>query len=345
MKKCMATDRIDFIDRLKGAAILAVVLMHCHIYDGLNTFMIPCFFVVAGYMMYVKGDVNTHYALYLKKRFKSLMYPYAVFSFYYMAYFVYKALIRGDSSVSPLEGLIQTVLLSGIGVLWFLPCLFMGEVVTFALLKSVGMKRSTVIAVLGLLFSAFAVKAVNLYYINIAFVPLCLIKTFLRAIIAACYTVIGFCFGTFWSIVSARRGIKVICGVICLLIYGVLNQYAFVDFNTLSMHHPYDFFIYVPLSLISFIGFFLVFEAMGQGRDVLTFFGKNSLIVMFTHIAFAFTTISMSLAARIVESDIYRVLLTVVIMLGLECITVLIFNKYFSFLYDYNKLKKVRRKE
>lgn len=129
------THRARYLDIAKGLGILCITFLHyengvipttVNIFIG--SFMITIFYFVSGWIMGMKSKPETTSVLF-KKRLRSLGMPYLywtgiILAFdlilwafgYYNAYFIARETYK-------------SIVLRGIGTLWFLPALFFGEII------------------------------------------------------------------------------------------------------------------------------------------------------------------------------------------------------------------------
>ena len=194
-----AKTRIEAIDLIKGLAIIAVVLGHVLVDKGflnawVSSFQVPLFFFAAGLGFSVKrppsqdadgtkraslfGSGKT-FGAFVAKKLRQLMLPYALFGvvaiiiYLVMGTLAASILGRGEADLSALDclyGLIYgTAALPQLFVyrpLWFLPCLFVMEVLAAALVwvlpeslpprpkAGLVFSISIVLAALGLIYKA-----------------------------------------------------------------------------------------------------------------------------------------------------------------------------------------------
>ena len=92
--------RVLWVDILKGLLILLVILGHVtsnvHIKNYISTFYMPCFFILSGWFMKKNGNVCT----FVKKRIKSILFPYIFFSLIWIAFsFLKKFIIESDFDI------------------------------------------------------------------------------------------------------------------------------------------------------------------------------------------------------------------------------------------------------
>lgn len=136
------TDRINWIDNIKAIGILLVVLGHNSI-DALSekvifSFHMPLFFFVAGLLFYqsinIKKDSFTNF---IKKRARSILTPYFIFSFltyvYWLIIHYIYLLMNGhyNDRFEPVKAFLGIFVSNGAEgwlihnpPLWFLSCLF-----------------------------------------------------------------------------------------------------------------------------------------------------------------------------------------------------------------------------
>lgn len=141
------TGRIEWIDTAKGMAVLLVVVGHFLIDNTnvalrfINSFHMPLFFLLSGIFVVGKSD-SEDFSTHLKKRFNRIMVPYFVYGICVIIPFrwLYFHFIIPDSQIDfPQRVLAHILGLSsdhGIqwrGELWFLPCLFMADMILWSI--------------------------------------------------------------------------------------------------------------------------------------------------------------------------------------------------------------------
>lgn len=138
----MKSLRVEAIDWMKGLCIISIVLLHVE--DGifpmwLNTvigmFMITGFYVTSGWVHGLKYEKPVNLKVFLRKRLKSLGVPYFWFTLILLFVDVFFILLGHYDFNIFLRDVYKSLVLRGIGTLWFLPVLFLGEL-AFMLFKS-----------------------------------------------------------------------------------------------------------------------------------------------------------------------------------------------------------------
>lgn len=132
--------RFDYIDIAKGIGILMVVWAHILLTGASHRFIyafhMPVFFLLSG-MMFCREKYAT-FGAFLGKRAKRLLIPYVIYSVLTWVVWAAFRFIRHDEVDSYWMPLLQTVIAQGSGAyivhnsaLWFVPCLFLTEILYF----------------------------------------------------------------------------------------------------------------------------------------------------------------------------------------------------------------------
>lgn len=141
----MEQKRLDYIDIAKGLGMLAVIWGHVMIfgwsYKLVYGFHIPLFFMLSG--MCFNQMKYTSVEQLIKRRVKTLLVPYVLFSFVTWLVYVAGALVfKMDTMSNCWHYLLQTLIAQGSGgylehnvALWFVPCLFVVDLLYFFISK------------------------------------------------------------------------------------------------------------------------------------------------------------------------------------------------------------------
>ena len=133
MKDERSEGRIVWLDAARGIGILLIVAGHIlpmtlPISHFIYSFHVPLFFFLSGMVLQTRSVCSQPFTRFVGKKAGSLLYPYAVFSVLSLACErVFDSLDRFGGSVP------STVLLLGDGPLWFLPALFIAEVLFYVI--------------------------------------------------------------------------------------------------------------------------------------------------------------------------------------------------------------------
>lgn len=132
--------RIVWIDIAKGLLIFLVILGHCEVYDGIKYFIysfhMGAFFFLSGLTFSTKSSPKN----FLIKKIKSLILPYLLFSLVLTIYNYIKHIVFDYafnlkdaimSFIFPISGKYE----SSVYGLWFLPCIFLTELLLYCIIK------------------------------------------------------------------------------------------------------------------------------------------------------------------------------------------------------------------
>ena len=307
--------RLDYLDMTKGLGMILVLIGHLQ-GDSIFTFSpyiqplcvfifsfhMPMFFIVSGILQAVKKDETKPFGELAKTRFKGIMVPYYWFSFFYLIVVVV-ALIRGEIAPQTLYLNIWYVLSGyGMNVLWFLPALYLGELL-FIFLRRRIREDLPFIAVVGL---SNAIVYLISYFLGIAEYPTPLamrihefVIMILRPILVCGFISIGYYvhlllggksrIGEFFNKpqlnekgkISAKYAAAYI--VLGLMLFGIC--FAFfrinngIDFRTLAFRNVFFFFL---CALSGSYGMISVCKGL-PSISLFCYWGIGSLIFMATH--------------------------------------------------------------
>lgn len=279
--------RATYIDAAKGVAILCIAFLHfekgvipywLNIWIGL--FMITTFYFTAGWVRALQDKRISCKELCLK-RIKQLGVPYLWFSLLILLFDLIWCAAGYMESRIVLRDIYKTITLRGIGTLWFLPALFIGELL-FNYIKNG--RRWWLRAIVGALVT-FGVS--HLYY-NL-WAPLRGISDFYKLIDSpmqpivrglAAWPVVAAGYLTakyLWKRMSSLGSVALAligCGVLAFSILLILQP-------------PFRiFFVNDMLSnCLPALGFMCLFAACAQNiiKRFFVFWGVNSLVLMCTH--------------------------------------------------------------
>lgn len=140
------TERKKYLDAAKGCGILMVAYGHITALGNpvdtwFGAFKLAIFFIVSGYLLCMRQSFRKFTPWeYIKKQAKSLMIPYFGYSAIIMLYNVAVCVIKHRSLHEIWDKLMYqgytTVSLRGISALWFLPTLFIGQVIFIYVINS-----------------------------------------------------------------------------------------------------------------------------------------------------------------------------------------------------------------
>lgn len=279
--------RARYIDEAKGLGILCIVFLHYEngVLPGtvnvfIGSFMITIFYIVAGWVMAMKNREEPTRIL-AKKRLRTLGLPYLywtgiilafdaiLWSFgYYDNYFIAREVYK-------------SIVLRGIGTLWFLPALFFGEILWNWLYKRT--PYLWIIAIVVIVAyqyeynSFFATKASSFW--NIIKAPFYTINSAATALIC-----VAFGYGAYrliqWVGLMSYKIAALFIGIcMCIFAYFAANDLGFWFGSSANLLWGFFAPIFGP------VGFILIFYSLQGSRllDYFDYWGRNSLSLMVTH--------------------------------------------------------------
>ena len=345
----MGGKRLEYMDMAKGAGILFVVLVHSKTLPEKMTAWLaqpamPLFFVVSGMLIACTGEIQKDGKDVLKKKCRSLLLPYLWFTLLY----ILRDLVNIYFGIGDMAAL-QTdvtvfVTLFGCSVLWFLTTLFFAEITFIFLRKKYAAARTFLIClmltVLAFLVNGFLGKREDAIAASL---PLSCLTYFIRGFLRVGYALPFLCAG--YGMFERFRGLwgeeekfslRQCAGGAALIGLGIfLNGFQTAyDFRTLIMGER-PVFTYL-LALVSVVGILLVCKNCRPVKP-LVYFGRNSLIVMATHMDLNILYAALSLAYRINPfiprfNRVFFFVNVIGVVLLLEAVCITAVNRFFPFL-------------
>lgn len=337
----MSQKRLDYLDMAKGLGIFFVVLGHIQFIQDTTlrwifSFHMPLFFVIAGILAYEKQEAQQPEGTVIIKKAKGTLVPYASFSLILLTmsetgYILQPGSISGTEL---LRQLIDSVTGYGIHILWFLPAYFLSNTYFLRLTKYQSpMERNLTIlfqAVLALCIS----RALGLteyitwetgIWIHAGWNLLIVV---LRAILAQPFLLIGWYYAR-WipKLPSAIQK-----GACLLWIPGSLLA---LKLSVFDLHYLYVKPLHYLAASCSCVGILCLMKLLPVSR-ILTYLGRNSLVIMCTHAAL-FVIYYVSLGMFFVKKfipmtePVFNVSVAVLVCAA-EVPIIWIFNRYFPYL-------------
>ena len=279
--------RADYIDAVKGVAILCITFLHfeqgvipawLNVWIGL--FMITAFYFTSGWVTAL-GNKNTSTKEFAKKRIKQLGVPYLWFSLLIILFDIIWCAAGFMESNILLRDIYKTFTLRGIGTLWFLPALFIGEVVLNYIKNS---KKWWLWSTVGML----AVFLTSHLYFN-HWQPLrdastinklidSPLQPLVRGLAAWPIVAAGYLTAKYlWKRIAALGNIMLFIAGCAIIAFSII----------LVVAPPFNLFYINQLlcNTLPALGFMCLFAAVPKNgiKDFLVYWGINSLVLMCTH--------------------------------------------------------------
>ncbi|MFS0980332.1 acyltransferase family protein [Enterococcus casseliflavus] len=343
--------RLKYLDTSKGLGILLIIYGHITAIDNpidtwMSSFKITIFFIITGYLLAHKG-VAKKISLkeYINKLFKALLIPYFLFSILATIFYGLVSIPNGKFLFTILINIYMTLSFRGISTLWFLPALFIGQVIFFWVQSS-----PKIVKILSFIFSLL-----------ISFMTVILLNNLENVLGDSLYHLISMPILTlgkgliaFWFIFVGYYSYKLLAPLKSTLLIGfvffILNIFISkfntgIDLNFLNFGStPILFFL---CGILGSIGTILIFKSLTERMffPILNFCGNNSLILMCTHLPFGIAVImylyNKFFTMPTVPSFSFYVhtLMILAVLMILEYFIIIFVNKKASFLIG-KKLKK-----
>lgn len=329
----MNEQRIEWIDIAKGLGMILVIMGHSYVPEYFNEYLLsfhmPLFFLISGYLFYSKK--NQKICEFIQNKARTLLIPYFVFSFAsYIEWAIVEKCVIGKfediSYIKPFVGIFYSNNVNDFmifnGVLWFITCLFVVEVMYFILNKYINtnkgkIKTLVLFALLGYLDSLYMPIrlpwGVDLALTGIAFYGL---GNLLKG-----------CIDRMFGIKLMNKLILIIAGLIISIVFSHLNDVVYMYENQYG-----NFFAFYFSALSGILTVVLISMTIKKSK-ILSYIGKNTVIILALHgkiILYLGSLIKILLNGQIYGSWFWSIILTVVSLIG-SVPFIYIINRYLPF--------------
>ncbi|NLG05003.1 MAG: acyltransferase family protein [Clostridia bacterium] len=346
------TNRKNYLDQAKGIGIMLVVLAHLsnRLYVGndllaiwINSFHLPIFFIVSGYLFFLKGDAKRPFAELLKHKAAGLLYPYLAFSgVYIMIDLIYLSVTTHELPLKPAVSVLFRVFSGwGIGTLWFLPVLFLCELL-FWIMKRPNSKWIVFILLLCCAVTgSFAGTYINAHFSEKGPMLQALIYRLgnlaARCLISVVFMGIGFFYATYeeWMMQKTTKVSRIIIGMILLTITVCMaGLHGEINLRIALIDHIWIYYLSGTMGTMALL---FIFREL-KGLKWLSFVGVNSLIIMATHEPFMvmdliqWILMKAGIMNTVVAHSYLHVVIAFFLTMIVEIVLILLINRYVGFL-------------
>ena len=341
-----SNNRIAWVDIAKGIGIVLVLIGHIsqnkNLHYFIYSFHMPLFFIISGYLYSEKEQ-------YVRKKAKSILLPYLLWS---IVSFLYWVLIERNLRAQNLNPMIPAtnILIARGGednyifnvALWFLPCLFVTEVM-FNFLK----KRIKNIKILSIIILFFSILGYTYSKLNLIRLPFCLDI----ALIAIGFYFLGYLWKQKIEIAFKQFNNKIwksyiIIGVMTIVTVVVSQINYGMSMNSLKFNNY--FFTYIA-SISGCLVIYIISNVINRNR-ILEFLGRNTLIIMCIHEPIKRILIEVihkvtNISTEFLRNNIFGIIFitTILLMVLVPCIYII--NRYFPVLIGKSKKNVNQNKE
>jgi len=288
--KTLAADRIEYLDAAKGIFIIFIVMVH-HLLgaDSLVRYLysmgVTPFFLISGFLYAYKKEWEQPFDRIFIKHIKKFMYPFLTFSIINLTWNVLYYQVVFPSAEPPYsmkKMFLYTVSTYGYNALWYLPCVFWGTLLFFAIRRRRYHGPVLAAFALGLMvfYILFDKRLEGLGFISYLYCYL------LRIAVAVVFLYGGsLLYRVFRALDRTREklllyGCLAVSAVIAALYW--LYPEAFPVAN-LAVHRLGNPYVYYLASVSNTTVILLLCKKFLFRSRLLTFFGRNSLILMALH--------------------------------------------------------------
>ncbi len=341
--------RIGYLDMARGIGMILVVLGHITFVDEslrrfITSFHMPLFLMISGILLYITKTEERSFSQIVKGKCKSILLPYFVFSMGAILLELVRAMVKNlDMGEVLFRDVFQTICLQGFSTFWFLPTLFLGELIFIRVRQTRSLRVTGVIGACIMVFM-YLVSFVeqDFYQMHVGILGYELLHDVLlvpiRAGIAAGYIFLGY----FLGILLEKKRVPLFEGLwgigMLLAMAFVSSVTGFIDLRFLQIGNPI---VFLLRTVCGSLGVLLLCRSLENVADsplgrVLRFYGQNSLIIMVTHLDYRILNYSIkaaSLVNEIIPNQVLYVVCTVLFVFVSEAFVIFIFNRFvYSFL-------------
>ena len=271
--------RYDYLDNAKSFAMIMIVLGHCNLlsthetlYSWVSSWHVPIYFIISGILLALKEKRRGNLEYDIVKKLKVYMLPYIVFSVINMIVVgSLKAISDVQSGIVFVkEALLSILAFNGRAACWFLPCLFIAEIVFLFEYKNL----SKVIYLVNCFIAVLVVLCPESIYENYIF-----LRVLIRSIIGL------FCISIGYGLtkINLEKYLNTFSMLLLIAIYGILFR-----LNGRTAIYNLEFGEYEVLYLIEIVlGSLIIIgickKVVNRNVPFLTWFGKNTIVTLATH--------------------------------------------------------------
>ena len=337
--------RIAYLDIARGIGMILVVMGHVEYVNStlrqfISAFHMPLFFLISGILIWERQEEKRNLQELIKHKLRSIMLPYAVFSLLSFVVEGSRIAIKGLAQWHIVfRQLYQSLCLQGVSTLWFLPALFMSELLFVGIRKKA--KKGWTIAVLAVILvpvvylNTLEKNIYQMYAGNLAWE---LLHDVLSMILRNLFCTVFVAGGYYLSRYILPSLDKVWQTFSCLMAFVILTALSIpmnwgVDLRYMNIGKPLFFLAsaFCGSLMILFLSRLLAVLPIKAFLAPLEFYGRNSLIIMVTHMDFRVLYCSIRLAGlvqRIWNQPVLYCCCILIFVFLIEIPIILFINRY-----------------
>ncbi len=332
------------LDVLKGIGILLVIIGHISGNGILNkwiySFHMPLFFFISGVIYYLSNKVDVK--SFITKKFHGLIVPYLIFAIITFIYWVViERYLRDSGGISVGHQFLEIFISQGGDesheynvVLWFLPCLFMMEIIFDWLCKRFKTNKGLAVSVVLFALAGYSISKFCSVRLPWSLDTMC---------VAIPFYAMGFIVAPYLNKLNIHTtkykwiymiSLAILSGIISVM-YGGSN---------LNNNYYSNLLLFYVVGVIGILFMIVISNVIGERRFLL-FLGTNTLIIMCIHeplkrIMLIVVSKLLRVPLDILRDNIVTILLVTIILIVVMYPAIIIINRYFPYMLGRKKVSK-----
>ena len=344
-QRTAGADRIDYLDAAKGFFILLIVTEH-HLLgaDSLVRYLysmgVPSFFLITGFLYAYKREWEQPFGKISARKIRKLLYPYFTFSAIILLWNVLYYKVVFPSAVPEYSIKLMFLYLAttyGYHAMWYLPCVLWGSLVFFALRKA----RHH-----GLIWAIMSICTVVVYVLFdarltglglLSYIYSYLLRIAVAAVLLYAGSVLFFVFQKMNR--QQENLLLLVCTVISVVIAVMYQLYPeHFPIANVAVHRLGNPYLYYVTAISNTLVVLLLCRKLPGRKRVLSYLGRNSLILMALHMD---VTVSIAWYIHAKLQLDFGETVNSLIVIGMElmmfAVIIPLINKYFPFILSPRK--------
>lgn len=351
--------RVDVIDIIKGISIIMIVNVHLlsgQFFPIGCTYHVIAFFFTAGLVngMTEKWKQKTLRS-FAKRRIKQLGHPYLFLSLCYILMHMALNILRGNSFINYVitDSFLKTISFRGIGTLWFLPVLFLGEFVFWGAKRKNLHSLFLVFIGVGMIFLTSYLNNLGLLdsMDSLRFSAVSLgtpIRIVLTSVIASSIIALGDLIYRFIPLIFQDSYFESKKRFVCLVFFCVISfiiDYLLIglyqgDLHKLDINNPVVYIICSVAGLSFVTSLSLIIKRIsGSLTRLLKYLGRNSLIIMTTHAEYYINSIANIIIVSLIS--LFGITMPTRIVSGIALLVILLFEIGIVYIVNHSFIRRV----
>ncbi len=340
--------RIAYLDMARGIGMILVVIGHIEyvnmsLLQFIYAFHMSLFFLISGILIWEKQEEKNNYIALCKKKLRSILLPYCYFSVLILLVESARLLVKGLNEWENIgQMLLQTLCLQGTSTLWFLPALFMSE------LLFIGMRRrsshgGTMIGACVLTVFAAVMNQWEKNWYSLQTQDMLgnvlheVLSMLVRNVFCVSFICIGYYLGK-WILPAMQRWWQEVLFAMLSAVAAVLLIFGngVAEIRYMNLQNPILYLLGAVSGTMTVLCLCRLLQRsrLAAVKRLLGFIGINSLIIMVTHMDFRVLYCSIMLAEflNVWEKQLFYIISIILLVFLLEIPIIWVVNRFFPWL-------------